>query len=245
MSYSAKFLRKLCFCLTLLFLLCFANRGSVASNNENTTFRTTEKILNALIYLQSGEYSVKNLDLTIGEFKYLPDYETWKNKSHNGCITSFGEKRLGCFVINLFSVGICNDGEDGNGNAIGSCRDEPSGNILVQMPYFPNGKYTDIFDPSGKKVLTIDLSSKATCNENEHCDQPVEDSVNCPQDCKNNEPVVTVKSDSLTPASANQATENNQTQKKISLSPLIIGIIVLALGIFGGIGYYVYRRNKD
>ena len=53
----------------------------------------------------------------------------------------------------------------------------------LQLPYFPNGKYADIYDPSGKKILTIDLSSEAACNENGICDRPMEDQINCGSDC--------------------------------------------------------------
>jgi len=56
---------------------------------------------------------------------------------------------------------------------------------------------------------------------------------------------VTVKSAELTPVSSDQMVEDSQAEKKIGFSPLIIGIIILVLGILGGIGYYIYRKNKE
>ncbi|MCX6766680.1 MAG: hypothetical protein NT170_02770 [Candidatus Moranbacteria bacterium] len=236
------------FVLTLLLIFlkisfCKADALSVA---QNQVYKNTNKLINVLIYKKTASFRVENLDVILGNFHYLDNYSEWKNKFYNGCVLSFKNNPLGCFsVSNNLSITICSDYTDTDGNPKGDCVDQPEGELVIQLPYFPNGKYADIFDPSGKKVLTIDLSSKATCNENDQCDRPVEDGENCPQDCKKQEP-------KIDPVVMKQAeTEQQATSNKdgkISLSdlgwwPLIIGLLLLFGG--GGLGYYIYRRNRE
>jgi len=56
------------------------------------------------------------------------------------------------------------------------------GYFVKKFPYYPNGKYIEIFDDKNEKQLTIDISRFALCNENGICDEK-EDEKNCPQDC--------------------------------------------------------------
>jgi len=184
------------------------------------------------------------MDVGLGDFEYLSDYKIWENKFYNGRLTSFKEIPLGFFsVTNSLAIVQCRDTFDKDGNMAGGCSELPEGELTIQLPYFPNGKYADIFDLSGKKVLTIDLSSKATCNENDRCDRPVEDSENCPQDCKKNEPKIDPV---VVQLSANNQVAAQEAEKKISLADLgwrgVAILIVLLAG--GGVGYYVYRRNR-
>ncbi len=107
------------------------------------------------------------------------------------------------------------------------------------MPYFPNGKYADIYDPFGKKVLTIDLASKATCNENGKCDTPIEDSENCPRDCVKGEtkldPVLMEKAGIV-----QTDTENNSTAPGKWI--LIAAGIILVLA---SLGFWLWRRYRE
>jgi len=207
--------------------------------------RTTNKYINADLFKKNDNYEIRGLAIVMEKFNYLSDYKTLKGYFYNGRVVSFRDKDLGYFAVNSLAAVICGDGFDANGNLTGGCQETPEGEVIIQLPYFPNGKYADIYDPFGKKVLTIDLTSKATCNENGKCDQPVEDSVNCPEDCKNNEPVINTQSTNLTPISADQPTTGNSAPQKIGFSPIIIIIIILILGILGVVGYYIWRKNKE
>ena len=204
----------------------------------------TGKIVNVKILKNADSYIIDDMEVITGDFGYLPDFEFWKGKESNGCVMSFQHNMLGCFVVyGSLTVIECSD-RIINDKMTGGCIEKPEGEILVQLPYFPSGKYANIFDPSGKKVLTIDLSSKATCNENDKCDRPVEDGENCPQDCKKNEPKIDTIVMKL--ATNNQAAAQG-VEKKISLADLgwwgIAILIILLAG--GGVGYYVYRRNRN
>jgi len=215
--------------------------------SQEPIFSKSTDIVNVYITKKADSYQINDLEVVIGDFSYLPDFKFWKGKASNGCIISFQGNTLGCFAaLGNLTVIECSD-RIIDDKMTGGCVEKPEGEVLIQMPYFPNGKYTDIFDSSGKKVLTIDLSSKATCNENDKCDQPVEDSVNCPQDCRNNEPVITAKSAGLTPAAPEKAVADDTPDKKIGFADLgwwgIAIVIILIAG--GGTGYYVYRKNRE
>lgn len=207
-------------------------------------YKITPKTINVDLYKKNNGYEIKGFEIVFGEFHYLSDYKKWKGISHNGKVVSFKNENLGFFFIpNALSVVLCEDGVDKGGNMIGGCRSLPEGELTVQLPYFPYGKYADIYDPFGKKVLTIDLSSKATCNENDKCDRPIEDGENCSQDCKKNEPKI---DPAVVQKAAAEQTIAQEAEKKISLSNLgwwgIAILIILLAG--GGIGYYVYRKNR-
>jgi hypothetical protein len=231
----------------LLFNFSRAN-GQSEQSGEVSTYKISPKILNADLYKKDGNYEVKGLEMTIGEFNYQTDYKNWKGNSANGKVVSFKNIALGYFVVNYNLAPIyCSDGVNEKGEIIGGCEEVSEGNLLVQMPYFPNGKSADIYDPSGKKVLTIDLTSKATCNENDKCDRPFEDSENCPQDCQKQEP-------KIDPIVMEQALAQQKVQQeaaqaedgKISFSDVGWGwvvMIVFILALAGGLGYYVYRKN--
>jgi len=237
--------------LVLIFALFFVSglyfsKADTFSVPEEQHYENASKQINVNMYKKADSFRIDNLEVVVVDFHYSQNYNEWKDKSFNGCVLSFKNKPLGYFgAPGNLSITNCEDYIDDNGNPIGDCTEQTEGELTVQLPYFPNGKYADIYDPAGKKVLTIDLSSKATCNENDKCDQPIEDSENCPQDCKKNEPVINIQSTNLTPVSADQSVADGSTEKKIGFSPIIIIAIILVLGLSGGIGYYVYRRNKD
>jgi len=227
------------------FLICdSAVHGQAVQPDQDSTFKKSSKTLDVKLYKKGSNYEIRGFEVTTGEFSYKTDYQSWQGKSANGKVISFGDKILGYFIVNYNLKPIyCSDGTNEEGNPTGECQELPEGSLTVQLPYFPNGKYADIYDPSGKKVLTIDLTSKATCNENDQCDRPIEDGENCPQDCKGGEPKIDPAVVQL--AANNQAT-TQEAEKKTSLADLgWWGIAILIVLIAGGaIGYYVYRRNK-
>lgn len=154
----------------ILVFLCLSINKSFAQGqnpyfpNKEPEFQMAEKFMKVNLYKKDDVYKVESLEVIMEKFNYLSDYKIWKDNSYNGRLISFRDKDLGYFAVNSLSTIICGDGFDASGNLTGGCEDLPEGNLTVQLPYFPNGKSADIFDPSGKKVLTIDLSSKATCN---------------------------------------------------------------------------------
>ena len=213
------------------------------SVSQDADYKITPKHVDVDLYKKNENYEVKGLEIIIGDFHYYSGYERWKKSYANGRIVSFRDENLGYFFLTKnLAIIECTDGRDTEGNMAGGCHSLPEGNITVQLPYFPNGKYADIYDPFGGKVLTIDLTSKATCNENDKCNQPIEDSENCPQDCKKNEP----KIDPVVVAQAQN--KINSAENSASSNKWILIITAVIILVFSGLGFWLWRRykkNKD
>jgi len=174
------------FFLCPVFLLTDFSGAQVLENNLQPA-GSTKKTIDITLYKKNNLYKIVGSRVYLGESYYFSSYEQFKNDRSDGRIISFKGITLGYFPIdNNLIVSLCSDGVDEAGNMVGGCQKLSEGEVLIQMPYFPNGKLVEIYSQEGKKVLTIDLSSKAICNENGKCDGPVEDGENCPQDCKNN-----------------------------------------------------------
>jgi hypothetical protein len=232
--------------LTLLIFLFGNESKSQGLENQKQADKISQKIIDITLYKKNDSYRIVKTRIFLGEYRYFSGFEQWKGDRYNGRIVSFKNETLGYFPVdNNLAVTLCSDGVDDAGNMFGGCKELPEGEILIQMPYLPNGECADIYDLYGKKVLTIDLTSKATCNENDQCDRPIEDGENCPQDCKNNEPVIDQAVVQL--SAVNQQKEVQAEDEKVSLADLgwwgIAILIILLAG--GGIGYWVYKRNKD
>jgi len=203
----------------------------------------TQKSIHLIIQKKDERYNIEKIDIILEKGVYQRSYESFKGKASNGVVVSFKNENLGYFpVSNNLEISFCEDSiNTTTGKMIGECQDLTEGELTIDAPYFPNGKYADIYDPFGKRVLTIDLSSKATCNENDKCDQPIEDGENCPQDCVKGEP----KLDPVVVAEAQKqsATENISTASNKWL--LITAVMLLALA---GLGFWLwkrYRKYKD
>jgi hypothetical protein len=211
----------------------------------------TDKSIHAVVQKKNENYEVIKLDIAIEKCSYQDNYNAFKGKDSNGVIVSFKNEKLAYFSVpDNLEVSFCEDSINVATRKIeGGCHDLREGKLVINMPYFPNDKYADIYDLYGKKILTIDLSSKATCNENDQCDRPVEDSENCPQDCKNGEPKL---DPAVVQLAANNPPATQETKQAedgiISLADLgwwRIAILIVILLAGGGIGYWVYRRNKE
>ena len=109
-------------------------------------------------------------------------------KMYSGSVISFLGKTLGYFSANGVIIKECREQFKKDGTITGGCKEVLDGSLVLRLPYFNNGKYAEIYDPNNKKILTIDLSLKATCNENNRCEPPVEDNINCSVDCKEKAP---------------------------------------------------------
>ena len=239
------------FVLVLLFLIVADCNGQaqedvLESPSDGIKYRKTGRVINVHLYKKNDNYSVKSLDVVIGDFNYLPDYEIWKGKLYNGRVVSFRGNILGYFMLpHGLAIGICYDeiGEDGEMH--GGCESLSEGELLVRMPYFPNGKYADIYDTEGNKVLTIDISEKATCNENDVCDRPVEDSRNCPQDCRGGEsPVIHAGEQGGELTLPHQGELEISSEKSNWKKIVLIFLAILILITIAALTYYFWRKRK-
>ncbi len=200
---------------------------------------TTEKSIVVYIHKSSNNYTVNKLEVIEGQSDYQYDYKIYKGTDYDGGVISFYGKSLGYFSANQMILVQCFDSFDPAAKDMGGCKELPEGDIQLRIPYFSNGKYADIYSPEGKKILTIDLSSKATCNENGKCDRPIEDSINCPQDCKDNQPII----DTPTVQSTQPPVVMQTFWQKVK-PYLVIGIttVVIFVSIFL---FLKIRKNKE
>ncbi|KKR44139.1 MAG: hypothetical protein UX02_C0001G0218 [Candidatus Moranbacteria bacterium GW2011_GWC1_45_18] len=225
----------------ILFFLIYSIRVSAVSENIAPPSYQTEREVKVSIFKNEKQLEVKKFEIILGSCSYSKDYSSYKGKITNGVIVSFVGNSLGFFpVANNLSSTLCEDHFDMASEKIsGGCSDLTEGELTIDMPYFPNGKYADIYDPFGKKVLTIDLASKATCNENGKCDTPIEDSENCPRDCVKGEtkldPVLMEKAGIV-----QTDTENNSTAPGKWI--LIAAGIILVLA---SLGFWLWRRYRE
>jgi len=169
----------------LFIFLIVANKLAMASD----VGKKSEKVINIGIEKTGNNYSVKGIDVEFGEVSYYDNYKTFKNLYYTGTLISYKNQILGYFSIPNFTTKICFDTIGSNGKMTGGCKFPENGNIVIAAPYFPNAKQIDIYSPDGKKILSIDVSSKATCNENGKCDKPMETFNNCRVDCPTYEPI--------------------------------------------------------
>jgi hypothetical protein len=203
--------------LTILFIVIVKNPIIVSAQDYllDNNYQT-EKAIEVIMHKKDSTYIVQSLDVTLLPYPYHISDQILKGKAYTGNIISFLGKSLGYFTANDVILTICSDKLGSDGKMTGGCEDVPEGDVLVRMPYFNNGKYADIYDPDNKKILTIDLSSKATCNENNICEPPIEDSLNCASDCTNGEPVINTSPAVQHIDTSNTSGENNIGSSSVS-----------------------------
>jgi hypothetical protein len=214
---------------------------SVGCNIQANLEKSTEKSVEVRLYKKGVDFSVQSLRVLPVKNQYADDYKEVKGLSYNGTVFSFKGASLGFFSIDNMEIVLCSDQFKNDGTISGGCEDVPEGELSIYVPYFPNGKYVDIYNPEGKKVLTIDLSSKATCNENNNCDSPLEDSINCPSDCKDNQPIIESSLKQQTSVqNENSLSQNEQgwleSWGKLALAALILAVV--------GIGVMIARQRR-
>lgn len=247
--YTHKNKKRIFWLVVLFFCMFLAFTGKVLAQEEelaNKDIRKADKMMEVNLYKKDQAYSVKSITIIgVGGY-YLASYESMKGKVHDGVVMSFKGKALGYFQAAEMNIVMC---WDNFSQRKGGCDELPEGNIRLLLPYFPNGKYADIYDPEGKKILTIDLSSKATCNENEICDKPVEDNINCSSDCK-------VQDEPSNQASSNQGGSSSsakggsgeqQTEAKTNKGNSIVLIVltVIALLVIVGVAIVWIRKQRE
>lgn len=139
------------------------------------------------------------------------------------------------------------------------------GNNKIQVPYYPHAKTVEIIFQN-KRPLEVNLSSIATCNQNNVCEyEQGETELGCIMDCyydentkkpivystkteqtlqanngilRNEEGTVLLRSNLL---QSNQPDNNiSEEEDKAPIWPLILGIILLIVGL----GVFIYFRIK-
>jgi NADH:ubiquinone oxidoreductase subunit 3 (subunit A) len=177
--------KKIVFTFFIIFAPIFFAVGCCAEDYLGAG-KFTDQNISVDIYKEQLTYSVKSSPtVNQGRFQYQDSFKDFKGKVYNGQIISFRGQRLGYFEVpGNMEIIRCSDRIDKKTGALsGGCEALPRGNISLQMPYFANGKTAEIFSDKGEKVLVIDISGVAKCNENGICDKSFETISDCPSDC--------------------------------------------------------------
>ena len=248
MKLKKRTVRHLVFFVLIFISLILAEKSNAQATFSNSTdsgptHGTTEKSVVVHIHKNGDNYTVNGLEMIDGQSDYQYDYQIYKGKRYNGGVISFSGKGLAYFPADQIILVQCVDNFDSQTADSGSCREVSEGDTDLRIPYFASGKSADIYNPKGEKILTIDLSSVAICNENGICDQPKEDLANCPFDCKTQvAPVV--------PGEQKISDTLEKQQKTVVASGgsnalLIVSIISFILIIIGVVIFWLKKRKKD
>lgn len=152
------------------------------TRTSSATELFTPKFVAVSIEKNGSDYRVSGLRTASSKYVYSDTYEIYKG-GNDGRIVSFQGKDLGYFPVGSLETILCSDEfDEKTGEIKGGCEEVSKGNLLINIPYFPNGKSADIYNEKGERVFTVDLTSVATCNENAACEQG-ENQENCPSDC--------------------------------------------------------------
>jgi hypothetical protein len=226
-SKRRKVMKRIIFTVLLLFSLSFLSSGFV---NAQEQLMSSKRVI-ASIQKTGTNYQVESLLLNVYGAPYARSFDQYKKDGiHNGRVVSFSGKDLGFFPAAGIIPVLCTDSVDSQGNFTGGCKEVENGPVSLDIPWFPNAKYAEIFDPAGNLVLKIDIFLYAVCNENGQCDSK-ESYQNCPGDCEKS-------------LNQNQPIEQ-QPQKKISwLLVMALAIFFLVIAI-GSVIYIRWRRVKN
>jgi len=166
--------------INLVLFVVFSCFFAILGKNSAADQLSTSKFVAASI--QKTDSGFKTIGLRIANGEYVYSNSIYQEEP-DGRVVSFQGKNLGYFPVGSLKTIICSDEfNEKTGEIKGGCEEVSKGSLLINIPYFPNGKFADIYDEKGNKVFSIDLSSVATCNENAKCDQG-ENRENCPTDC--------------------------------------------------------------
>lgn len=228
--------------LLIAFVLCtLFIFGQTAIARADVTVDTSI-ILN--VHKSGGIYSLSEAIRVADGAKsgYTDDLQLFKGKIYNGNVVSFFGKSLGYFAAPELVFVLCKDNFSPTATDHGGCEDLPDGDSQLRVPYFPNGKYVDFYNTRSEKILTVDISSVATCNENNTCEATFENEINCPSDCHSQTPIIaepTVSDNNLITTepvvSNNNLITTEQPQKNnlfIYIVASIFFVITLGLIIF-------------
>lgn len=156
--------------------------NSVEFSYAQDIYGHTEKTLLLYAEYKEGAYQNPTTEVIFGEHPYWKELDGVKG-GHNGVVVSFQGEALGYFGFLSPKMILCWDKVE-QGKVEGGCEDWGMGDIHVSAPYFPNARYVDLYDPQGKKLIRIDVSGLAICNEDGSCSPSLENLKTCPSDCQ-------------------------------------------------------------
>lgn len=135
------------------------------------------------VYLIALMYDQGNLELISvrGKAGYAPDRYSPLERDYSAKIVSFDDQVLYSFefdVPNEYLLIFPRGGGEGKQRMVSIDRV----NLSLTIPYFTTGKKIEIFNLKGDFVLSVNVSSLATCNLNKICDA-FESTETCPEDC--------------------------------------------------------------
>lgn len=225
-----KIIRVLALCKVIIvvtFLFC--------ARTSSATELFTQKFVAVSVEKNGSDYQVTNLRVANAKYVYSDTYEIYKGKN-NGRIISFQGKDLGYFPVGSLKTILCSDEfDEKTGEISGGCEEVSQGNLLINIPYFPNGKFADIYNEKGEKVFSINLTSIATCNENTTCEQR-ESQENCPSDCSIKDTLSKFKVVESNPGST-ATTESEKGNVWYLLTAVFVLISALVF-------YFIWRKKR-
>lgn len=231
----------------VMFLSLVALKSAVCASGNMPPQKEADESIIAKIHKKDNRYSLLgNLEMIQWNSIYLDNYEAFKDVRYDGVVISFAGEKLGYFPADAMSIVVCTDNFNTGVKNQGGCQELSEGDTELQIPYFPNGKYVDIYNPQGVKIFTIDLTSVAVCNENSNCEAPKENQTNCPSDCKvQNVPAIPgeqkISADNSTPNEQQETT----TASKGNNTLLIVVIVSFILIVVGVVIFWLKKRKND
>lgn len=114
------------------------------------TFAQENKFYNVNLLYDKGKIDLKNIAVLPGEISQVAQEGEYRFE-----LASLAGTIL---YSNRFEVPLSIHGEEidpATGGFVSRTITQDQANIVVNVPYFPNGKEIDIYDPENKKILTI------------------------------------------------------------------------------------------
>lgn len=218
-----------------------------ANNSSLSTNHTADKSIILNIHKSVGKYLLQGAIKLVDGAKsdYVDSYQIYKGKTYNGVVISFSKKPLGYFPANDMIIVRCWDNFSPNAKDRGGCYELIDGDIKIRVPYFPNGKYVDFYNADSQKILSVDISSVAICNENSVCENS-ENINTCPSDCQKNESAINTNQTQNNKPSGMQPAYNQvgQEQQRNNATPyIIIAVLVILVGTI--IFFWIKRKRND
>lgn len=218
-----------------------------ANNPSLSIDHTADKSIILNIHKSGGKYLLQGAIKLVDGAKsdYVDSYQIYKGKAYDGRVVSFSGKPLGYFPANDMAIVICRDNFNPNAQDRGGCEELSEGDIQLRIPYFTNGRYVDFYNKNSEKILTVDISSVAVCNENSVCENS-ENINNCPSDCQKNESAINTNQNQNNKPPDISPTDNqtDQEQQKNNAAPyIIIAVLVIFVGTI--IFFWIKRKRND
>lgn len=205
------------------------------TRTSSATELFTQKFVAVSVEKNGPDYRVSDLRIANSKYVYSDTYEIYKGRN-DGRIVSFQGKDLGYFPAGSLETILCRDEfNEKTGEISGGCEEVSKGSLLINIPYFPNGKFADIYNEKGEKVFTINLTSIATCNENTTCEQR-ENQENCPSDCDIKDALSKFKVVESNPESA----ATTESEKGNAWYVLAAALALISALVF----YFIWRKRQ-